>query len=117
MFGRFTRYGPVQELLTHTDRRLVVLTAGDEMTLTFQAPPPLPRGWVRDFLMYNVGWDKDADLNTVLGQTVEPLPYVGMPAYPYVSSDDGVASDAKWEAYLREYQTRDASRSGFWRSW
>jgi hypothetical protein len=119
MQGRFTRYGPVKELLTDTDGRLVVLAAGDEITLRFANLSDPPAGWVRDFLMHNVGWDKDADLNTVVGQTVEPLPYVGMPSYPYDSRFGNGDDDAgkSFARYLREYQTREAKPSLFWREW
>ncbi len=121
MQGRFTRYGPVKELLTGTDRRLVVLAAGDELTVRFAAPPAPAAGWARDFLMYNVGWDKDADLNTVVGQTVEPLPFVGMSGYPYVlgpaDGDDADQANAEFARYLLEYQTRETTPSRFWRHW
>jgi hypothetical protein len=106
MSGRFTRYGDVAELLTETDDRLVVLGAGDELTLHFavpaDAPPP---GWTRDFLLYNVGWDKDADLNTVYGQTVEPLPF-GAASGQAAGADEEYPSDARHREYLRSYQTR-----------
>jgi hypothetical protein len=121
MQGRFTRYGPVKELLTAIDRKLVVLAAGDELTLRFAAGPVPPQGWVRDFLLHNVGWDKDADLNTVLGQTVEPLPFVGMPGYPYaldtLTGSGADPLDVDFARYLREYQTRQTPASRFWRGW
>ncbi|HEV7222566.1 MAG TPA: hypothetical protein VGN42_07685, partial [Pirellulales bacterium] len=106
MSGRFTRYGDVAELLTETDDRLVVLGAGDELTLHFavpaDAPPP---GWTRDFLLYNVGWDKDADLNTVYGQTVEPMPF-GAASGQAAGAGEEYPSDARHREYLRSYQTR-----------
>ena len=60
-----------------------------------------------------VYYDKDADLNTVLGQTVEPLPYVGMPSYPY-ADEQTAAGDATFQEYLREYQTRQTPAWRFW---
>lgn len=121
MQGRFTRYGPVSELLTVTDRKMAILSSGDEMTLRFQAGPEVPAGWKRDFLLHSVGWDKDADLNTVLGQTVEPLPYVGMREYPFVSDSLEEAGEEGegfgFDRYLREYQTRETSHARFWRNW
>ena len=113
MAGRFTRYGNVQELLTQWDDRMVVLGAGDEMTLEFAAGPELPTGWRRDFILYNVGWDKDCVLNTVYGQSVEPMPYRAMPHYPY-GADEAPASPALLD-YLRQYQTREQSPWAFWR--
>jgi hypothetical protein len=114
MQGRFTRYGNVRELLTNEDARLVVMGSGDELTLRFTAPPDEPRpGWKRDFILHNVGWDKDADLNTVFGQTVEPLPFIGMEAYPYIDSHP-LANEA-YRQYLRRYQTRVSDRNQFWK--
>jgi len=115
MRGRFTRYGDVTELVRDADDLLVVLGAGDEMTLRFKMPENSPPdGWKRDFLLYNVGWDKDADLNTVLGQTVEPLPFRSMQSYPYPL---GVTwpDTPRHRRYLRTYQTREQKRGRFWR--
>jgi hypothetical protein len=115
MDGRFTRYGDVTELLQDEDDRLVVLGSGDEVTLQFTAPrEPLRAGWKRDFLMYNVGWDKDADLNTVYGQTVEPLPFGKMSGYPY-RGDESYPQTPLHEEYLRRYQTRRQSVRSFWK--
>ncbi|MCA9175782.1 MAG: VCBS repeat-containing protein, partial [Planctomycetales bacterium] len=78
MRGSFTRYGDVLPLLVEADDLQAVLGAGDEMTVSFLAPAPPPAGWRRDFLLHCVGWDKDADLNTFHGQSVEPLPFRAM---------------------------------------
>jgi tetratricopeptide (TPR) repeat protein len=84
MIGPFTRYGPVGQLLHTADDRYVVMNAGDEMTVRFDAGllPRLPAGWKRDFILYTDGWVKDGDLNTLFSQTVRPLPYHGMMSYP-----------------------------------
>jgi hypothetical protein len=75
------------------------------MTLEFAVPEaPLPDGWTRDFIMYSIGWDKDADLHTLLGQVSEPLPFRGHTSYPYPPEqfpDSRVHRD-----WLRDYQTR-----------
>ena len=92
---------------------LVVLGAGDEMTLRFKELPPPPAGWKRDFLLYNVGWDKDANLNTVLGHHVDPLPYRGMSRYP-PGLDDTPPDSPAFTDYLRIYQTRRFSMRRFW---
>ena len=114
MAGNFTRYGNVTELLEAADSHLVVLGAGDEMTLRFAQPAePLPVGWKRDFLLYNVGWDKDADLNTVLGHHVDPLPYPGMSSYP-PGLNDAVPDSAPYRHYLRTFQTRRYHQQHFW---
>lgn len=116
MRGNFTRYGDVRELLTASDDLLVVLGAGDELTLRFSMPDaPPPPGWKRDFLLYNVGWDKDCDLNTVYGETVEPLPCGTLEGHPY-SVDEQVRDAPKYQRYLRTYQTRTQDPVIFWQS-
>jgi hypothetical protein len=83
MEGYFTNYGDVRPLLTQDDNRLVVMGSGDEMAIKFTPPEtPLPAGWKRDFVLYSTGWDKDADLNTLEGQSSLPLPFREMEAYP-----------------------------------
>ena len=115
MHGQFTRWGDVKELLTERDDRLLVIGAGDEVTVSFQAPQkPLPPGWQRDFVLYNAGWEKDCNLLTVLGQTVEPLPFQAMTAYPWPTGQTVPASPS-YREYLRQYQTRRQTHR-FWRS-
>jgi hypothetical protein len=115
MQGMFTRYGDVKRLLEKTDDMMVVMGAGDEMTLHFKVPDePVRPGWQRDFLMHNVGWDKDCDLNTVLGQTVEPMPFQAMSRYPYPPEESFPATPEHRE-YLEQYQTRAQNPSLFWR--
>lgn len=114
MGGCFTRYGEVRELLLDWDDRLVVLGAGDEMSLAFQAPAePLPAGWKRDFVLHNVGWDKDANLNTVYGETVEPLPFREMTVYAHTEGRPRPL-DPRYAKYLRTYQTRRQTAGRYW---
>ncbi len=113
MAGHFTRYGDVTELITATDDRLVVLGSGDEMSLRFAALPDPPAGWTRDFIIKNVGWDKDADLNTVAGHRVEPLPFTTMKTYP-LGPEQTIPDSPAYHRYLRKYQTRTLSRGRFW---
>jgi hypothetical protein len=54
-----------------------------------------------------VGYCKDADLFTATGDTVGPLPWRGMPAYPFGPAGER-PEDPAYKAYLREYQTRPA---------
>ena len=79
MAGRYTRFGDVRALLASADDRYVVFKGGDAVRLEFDAAglPPVPAGWTRDWVIVLDGWDKDADKNTVAGQTVEPLPFHG----------------------------------------
>jgi tetratricopeptide (TPR) repeat protein len=83
--GWCTRYGPVDELLGEKDNALVLFNGGDELALSFPADrlPPKPEGFVRDFFLYVVGWDKDADFHVGQGWRVEPLPFLGMDDQSY----------------------------------
>ena len=73
MAGRFTRLGDVADLIAEADDRLAVIGSGDEIVIRF-AVPPQAAGTVRDFVLSCDGYDKDADLNTVTGDSSEPYP-------------------------------------------
>ena len=115
MQGKFTRYGSVTDLLAAADDMLVVIGAGDAVTIRFAVPDqPPPEGWKRDFFLHSVGWDKDADLNTIYGQSSEPLPFRAMKSYPF-DPQDAVPSSPEYQDYLRRYQTREQDPQAFWR--
>ena len=81
--GAVTRFGDCTKKLTHWDDSMVVISGGDEIRMRFTPPKkPLPSGWQRDFILHCVGWDKDADLNTLTGQSIGPLPIRDMRRYP-----------------------------------
>ena len=105
--GYYTRYGDVKPLLQEVDDMYVILNAGDEITVEFDASrlPELKPGWVRDFILYSDGWDKDGDINTLTSQTVEPLPFHGMSAYPYPDTEH-YPDDEAHRRYQLEYNTR-----------
>lgn len=109
--GLYTRYGDVVPLVTALDDRLIVMGAGDELRLRFPTAslPPLVTGWRRDFLLLVDGWAKDADPNTAFGESVEPLPFHAMSAYPYPSSEH-FPDDALRRQYREQYNTRPALR-------
>lgn len=114
MQGRFTRYGMVTDLLQQQDDQMVVMGPGDELTVSFTvAGDAVPAGWKRDFVLSNVGWDKDADLNTVYGQSSEPLPFKAMSQYPFAEGDTAPNSPDH-QRYLDERQTREFSSRRFW---
>jgi hypothetical protein len=114
MTGAFTKYGDVTKLIADADDLQVVMGAGDEMTVRFSANVTiLPPGWVRDFIIYNVGWDKDADLNTIQGQDSGPLPFRGMARYPYEPEQEFPNTPAHVE-FLKQYQTRYQDEPSFW---
>ncbi len=105
--GTYTRFGDVGELLSASDSRSVVLAAGDELALSFDAAtlPPPARGWTRTLFLESHGWDKDADRNTYQAAQVEPLPFRGMSGYPYGEAESFPDSPEHAD-YLDRYQTR-----------
>ncbi|HSR51912.1 MAG TPA: tetratricopeptide repeat protein [Acidobacteriota bacterium] len=109
--GRYTRLGRVDRLLSEIDDRFVIMGAGDELRLSFEAGalPQLPPGHSRQYLLFADGWVKDGDLNTAHSSTVEPLPFHGMSAYPY-GSDEHYPDTELHRRYLREDLTRPAVR-------
>jgi hypothetical protein len=113
MAGLYTRYGDVAELLAAADDRYVIMKGGDAVRLRFDARslPPLPEGWVRDYVIILDGWDKDADKNTVAGQTVGPLPFHGMDDSRY-GELEFPETDAHRE-FVRKYLTRGGGPEEF----
>src|SRR5262249_26374485 len=83
--GRLTRYGEVAGLLRTDDDRLCVVGPGDEVRLEFAAGsvPPLPEGWTRSYVFRAFGYCKDADPFTAGSDAVGPLPWRGMPGFPF----------------------------------
>lgn len=77
LVGYYTRFGDVRPLLVRTDDRYVIMNAGDEMRLGFDAAQgaaaPAP-GWTRDYVLDGDGWVKDGNMNTTFSKTVLPLP-------------------------------------------
>jgi len=112
--GAYTRYGDVLSLLLNSDNKYVIMNAGDEITLQFDASalPKLQAGWSRDFMFYNDGWLKDGDLNTAQGQTVEPLPFHGMTSYP-AGAENAYPLDEDHDAYRKQYNTRIVTTEPF----
>ena len=96
--GKYTRYGDVLRLLEKPDDQFVIMGAGDEVRMQFNAGalPAVARGMRRDFLLKVDGWAKDRDANTAFSQSTEPLPFHGMSSYPYAAGEhvSGDAGDA-----------------------
>jgi hypothetical protein len=107
MSGTLTRYGDVARLLQSDDDQLCLLGPGDEVRLAFDArsAPPLSEGWTRRFVLRSIGYCKDADPSTATSDSIAPLPWRTMPAFPF-SARENRPEDASYLDYLRSYQTR-----------
>ncbi len=112
--GNLTRVGDATDLVRGWDNRMIVIGAGDEVRLSFAMPEnDPPAGWVRDFVMHNVGWDKDADLNTLAGQKIGPLPYREMTRYPPPAEQ--FEASALRQELNRDHLQRTQRYRNFWR--
>ncbi len=112
--GYFTRYGEVDSQLAFNDDLLVVMGPGDEVILKFDLPRnDLPEGWVRDFVLHSVGWDKDAAMNTLEGQSSLPLPFSKMSQYPPGSDDRQEAG--RVDRMHQKTLSRQQCSENFWR--
>jgi tetratricopeptide (TPR) repeat protein len=111
MPGRYTREGDVRPLLTAIDDMFVVSRPGDEIALSFDARklPPQRTGYKRTFLLHADGFSKEMDLNSSSPDTAQPMPFHGMPHYPYAPPHAYPMSDAHRD-YLERYNTRIVNR-------
>jgi len=111
MAGKLTRYGDVLNLLTADDDQQCVVGPGDEIRMEFDARkiPDLKNGWTRSFVLRSYGYCKDADPYTATSDDIGPMPYRGMPDYPF-SADRQRPIDPAYQRYLDTYQTRKAGQ-------
>jgi hypothetical protein len=117
--GYYTRFGDVGELLEKIDDRMVIMNAGDELSLRFTAPAPPPTGWKRDYVMVGDGWIKDGDYNSTFSKTVLPMPYHAMKDYvrkPSTLEDDpGYREHPEdWMNYHTRYVTPEWFVKALW---
>ncbi|NND98230.1 MAG: hypothetical protein HKN47_12970, partial [Pirellulaceae bacterium] len=111
--GELTRFGDCSPLISQWDDSMVVISSGDEIQMSFSVPSePVPEGFKRDFIFHCVGWDKDADLNTLTGQTTRPLPFRAMTSYP--PRADGFAQADKVQRQNDSHLRRHQSYRAFW---
>jgi tetratricopeptide (TPR) repeat protein len=103
LIGYYTRFGDVRELLVQGDDRYVIMNAGDEMTLRFNAQGPPPEGWVRDFVIVGDGWIKDGDYNSTFSKTVLPLPYHDK--QEYTTAPGRLEDEWVYRRYPQDWQT------------
>jgi FG-GAP-like repeat/ASPIC and UnbV len=105
--GFLTRTGSVTELLRERDDRFVIFGPGDEVTVAFDAQslPSLATGWKRSYILRACGYSKDCGPFTAANDTIEPLPFHDMTAYPY-GPNEHYPRDSFHEEYRRRYNTR-----------
>ena len=105
--SKLTRCGDVASLPRTDDDRSCIVGPRDEARLEFDAEDltPLPSGWNRSYVLRDNCSCKDADPFTLTSDTVEPLPWRALPAFPVPAGSTRLTS-ATHESYLREYQTR-----------
>ncbi len=114
MSGLYTRYGNCREIIAQDDDHMVVMGSGDELVVRFAMPAePVKKGYVRDFILHNVGWDKDADLNTITGQSSLPLPFKAMQSYPSPATQREQLLEV--ERLNADTLTREQSFQAFWK--
>jgi len=76
--GRYTAFGPAEDLVAEPDDALAIIGPGEEIHVEFVAQlPALPAGWTRRFVLETYGWAKDMDLYTRDGETLGPMPSAG----------------------------------------
>jgi tetratricopeptide (TPR) repeat protein len=111
--GKLTRHGDVTRLLAADDDQLCLIGPGDEVTVEFLASdlPPLLSGWTRSYVVRAIGYCKDADPFTATSDSTLPLPWRGMPIFPFAPAIRR-PHDPAYESYLRTYHTRPAGAGG-----
>jgi tetratricopeptide (TPR) repeat protein len=110
--GYYTRYGDVNELVKSVDDRYVITHHGDELRLSFSEKEleKLPEGFERTFLVLADGFGKDMDWSSAYPETVGPLPFHGMTAFPY-GPGEAFPDDPVHRRAREEYDTRHVGKA------
>ncbi len=103
--GKFTRTGDVKPLLNEIDDVFVISKTGDELVLSFDALPVLPKNKKYTFLLYADGYSKEMDINSASPDAVFPMPFKAMTKYPYGKNERFPMTEDKQKIY-DEYTTR-----------
>jgi cytochrome c-type biogenesis protein CcmH/NrfG len=103
--GNFTRPGAVNQLLEAIDDVFVISKTGDELVLSFDALPELPKNKKYTFLLFADGYSKEMDINSGSPDAVLPLPFKRMKKYPYAADEQFPMTEEKRRIY-DEYTTR-----------
>jgi tetratricopeptide (TPR) repeat protein len=105
--GSYTQYGDVTPLLISIDNQFAIFGTGEDIDAEFDTAtlPPLPQGWTRDYFFYANGFVKDMDFYEATPFTVADMPFHGMPAYPYLSSEH-YPDDAQANGYRFDWNGR-----------
>ncbi|MEX0748361.1 MAG: hypothetical protein WD275_10200, partial [Rhodothermales bacterium] len=114
LYGYYTRFGDVRELLEEVDDRYVIVNAGDELAFQFPALPAPQEGWKRDFIFIGDGWEKDGDYNTSFSESVLPLP--SHEDVEYAGPLRALEEDPVYQRYPEDwvrYHTRYVHPQGF----
>lgn len=110
--GSYTRYGDVGELLAKADDRFALMAQGDELSLEFDEPARKAGTTRRVFLKADVFYSLKYHPFGLLTDTLEPLPFHGMPSYPYPAESYPYANDADYARYRSEWNTRVVDLAG-----
>jgi tetratricopeptide (TPR) repeat protein len=105
--GSYTREGDVRPLLAAVDDMFVVARPGDEVAVSFDARalPGLTPGLARTYLLHAHGYSKEMDINSSSPDTVGPLPFGRMTAYPYGAGESYPGTTAH-RHYQNSHNTR-----------
>ncbi len=106
MYGNFTKYGDVLPLLSSSDDQFVVMRSGDELHLQFNDAPKIDGTDRYVFLLADDMYSIKSSINGFIRDSVDPLPFHGMSAYPY-PANESYPDDSAHQDYMAEWNTRD----------